>query len=188
MPQNRHSGRILYRINMTGFVWNWPIALFFLLVVPCLTLMAAALRQARFRPNPLILGVWSLWMLWVSLSPVWYRLNAELDGQIISARDIPPTRGPRYATVYTLRSPDGRQSEYVAGATSDSLPRSMPIGTYLKKPKWTIYYERDGTRCDTGVPWFSVVITCFAIGCLVWSVRTKLSRQSQPASNSSQLS
>jgi len=187
MPQNRHSCRILCRIDMTGFVWNWPVALFFVLFVGCLILMAAALRQAKFRPNSLVLGVWSLWMLWVALSPVWYRLNTELDGQIISARDIPPTRGPRYATQYILRSPDGRQFEYVAGATSDSLPRSMPIGTYLKKPKWTIYYERDGARCDAGAPWFSVVIASFAIGCLVWSLRTKLSEQRQAASHSSQL-
>jgi hypothetical protein len=43
----------------------------------------------------------------------------------------------------------------------------------LKKPKWTIYYERDGRRFDTGVPWFSALLTCFAIGCLVWSLRAR---------------
>lgn len=158
---------------MTGFAWNWPIVFLVSLLVACLWLLGAALRKAKFRPNPIVIAVWSLWILWVALSPVWFRLNTALEGEIISAQGIPPTRGPRYATRYTLRGPDGRSVEYIAGATSDSLPRSMPVGTYLRKSKWTIYYERDGRPFDTGVPWFSVVLTCFAIGCLVWSVRSK---------------
>jgi hypothetical protein len=166
---------------MTGFVWNWPIVFFCLLVVGCLALMAAILRQAKFRTNPVLLAVWSLWGLWVSLSPLWFRLNTELDGQVISAQDIPPTRGPRYATRYILREPDGRDVEYFAGPTSDSLPRSMPVGTFLNKPKWTVYYDMDGKRYDTGLPWFSILIACFFCGCLIWSIRAELAERHAPS-------
>jgi hypothetical protein len=158
---------------MTGFVWNWPIICFGFLLVACVSLMAAAIHKAKLRPNPIVIAVWSLWILWFALSPVWFRLNTALEGEVISAQDIPQTRGSRYATKYTLRGPDGRNFEYIAGATSDSLPRNMSVGTYLRKPKWTIYYEKDGRPFDTGVPWFSFVLTCFAIGCLVWCMRKK---------------
>jgi hypothetical protein len=169
-PDLAPSARILFQIAMTDFVWNWPIVFFCLLLVACLWLMAAVLRKAKFRPNPFIVAIWSLWMLWIGLSPIWFRLNTALDGEVISAHDIPPTRGPRYATKYTLRGPDGRAFEYIAGATSDSLPRSLPVGTHLKKPKWTLYYDMDGRRFDEGGPWFGALIACFASGCLVWSV------------------
>ena len=159
---------------MTNIVWTGPIVFFCLLLVACLWLMATVIRKARFRPNPVVLAVWSLWMLWVALSPVWSRLNTELDGVVISAQDIPPSRGPRYATKYSLRGRDGHTSEYFAGATGDSLPRSMPVGTYLKKPKWTIYYDRNGRRFDSGPPWLSVLEACFGIWCLVWSIWTIL--------------
>ena len=145
--------------------------------------MAAVLLEAKVKPNPVVLSVWSLWMLWVALSPVWFRLNTALEGEVISAQDMPPARGPRYATKYILRGPDGREFEYVAGATSDSLPRSMPVGTYLIKPKWTIYYDSNGTRFDNGVPWFNVLIACFAVGCLVWSVRANVHEERQNGTN-----
>lgn len=171
---------------MTGFVWNWPLVFFGFLLVACMSLMAAAILKAKFRPSPIGIGVWSLWLLWIALSPVWFRLNTSVEGEVISAQDIPPTRGPRYATKYTLRGPDGRDVEYVAGATSGSLPRSIPVGTYLKKPKWTIYYERDGRQFDAGVPWFSLVLTCFAISCLIWSIRTKTANNAERPGRSTQ--
>ncbi len=145
------------RLQVDSTRWNWPIIYFYALFTACLSLAVAVL-----------VAVWSLWMLWVSLSPVWFRLNTELDGVVISAQDVPPTRGPRYATKYILRGPDGHDHEYCAGATSDALPRSMPVGTYLKKPKWTFYYDRDGRRFDSG--WDIPLVACFAIGCLVWSI------------------
>lgn len=159
---------------MTDFVRSWPIAFFCLLAVGCLALMAAVLHQAKFRPKPVVLAVWSLWGLWVSLSPVWFRLNTQLDGQIISAQDIPPTLGPRYTTRYTLRRPDGKEVEYVAGPAGGSLPRSMPVGTLLNKPKWTIYYDVDGKRYEAGAPWFSIIFASISCGCLIWSIRAKI--------------
>ena len=153
---------------------NWPLGLFAVVAGGVLLLGVVVLRKRRFKPNALVLGVWSAWMLWVVFSPLWFRLNTELDGVVVSAQDIPPTRGPRYATKYTLRRPDGRMSDYVAGATSDSLPRSMPIGTYLRKPKWTLYYERDGQRLESGFPWFAALFGCTAFFFLGWSITAKV--------------
>ena len=53
----------------------------------------------------------------------------------------------------------------------------MPVGTYLKKPKWSLYYDRDGKQFDGGVPWFGALIACFASGGLVWSVRATLHKE-----------
>jgi len=152
--------------------WNWPIIGFYALFTACMSLIIAVLRKAKFKPNPILFAVWALWMLWVSLSPIWFRLNTELNGVVVSAQDVPPTRGPRYATKYILRGPDGHEYEYWAGATAGSLPRSMPVGTYLKKPKWTFYYDRDGKRFDAG--WGVPLVPLFAVGCLIWSIRTIL--------------
>jgi hypothetical protein len=188
MPGYGFTNCILIRIVMTtllmaeyvglaqddAVVSDWPVLLFYVLLAACVCLMVAVLRKAKFKANPLVLAVWSLWMLWVFLSPVWFRLDTELDGVVTSAQDIPPTRGPRYATRYTLRGADGKEREYIAGATWDSLPRSMPIGTYLKKPKWTMYYDRDGRRFESGFPLVSIVGACFGCWCLVWSTRKLL--------------
>ena len=169
---------------VTIISWSWSIALFALLAAAILWLSEAGLCEAKLRPHPIALGIWSLWMLWVALSPVWYRLNIELDGVVISAEDIPPTRGPRYATKYILRGADGRSLEYVAGASSDSLPRSMSVGTYLRKSKWTVYYERNGERFDNGFPWFSAGLASFAPSCLVWSVLSKIRERTRNRSTS----
>jgi hypothetical protein len=150
-------------------VWNWPIAIFWVGAGAVLLLMAAALRQEKFKPHPTVLLVWGLWMLWIWSSTTWNRLDIQLDGTVIASQDVPPTRGPRYATEYTLRGPDGRDQYYVAGPTSDSLPRSMPIGTCLKKQRWQLFYERDGQRIDDWGFWSYGLFLCPAIGALYWS-------------------
>jgi hypothetical protein len=77
-------------------------------------------------PNPMALLLFGLWIIWgFGFDTVGRRLEIQFDGVVISSRDIPKTRGPRYATEYTLRGPDGQNHIYVAGPTDASLPRSM---------------------------------------------------------------
>jgi hypothetical protein len=95
---------------------------------------------------------------------------AQLDGVVVSRRDIPSTGAPRYATEYTVRGPDGRESIYTAGATDASLPRSMPVGTSLKKRRWHLDYEKNGQRVDDfGVYFYSLVLGV-GLGFVTWSV------------------
>jgi hypothetical protein len=89
-------------------VWSWPIAIFWVGAGAVLLLMAAAVRQEKVKPHPTLLLVWGLWMLWIWGSTTWNRLDIQLDGAVIASQDVPPARGPRYATEYTLRGPDGR--------------------------------------------------------------------------------
>lgn len=121
--------------------------------------------------NPLVLGIWSLWMIGAfGFYTLGTRLWTQLDGVVVSSRDIPATRGPRYATEYILRGPDGRETAYAAGPTDSSLPRSMPVGTTLKKKRWHLDYEQDGQRVDDFGLTFYLVILATGCGALGWSV------------------
>jgi hypothetical protein len=120
---------------------------------------------------PLALAIWSLWIIGgFGFYTLGTRLWTQLDGVVIASRDIPPTRGPRYATVYTLRGLDGQETQYVAGFTDASLDRSMPVGTRLTKKRWHVDFERDGKMVDYHILSFYVPILSVALGCLGWSL------------------
>lgn len=130
-----------------------------------------ALRPAAGAgPNPIVILLFALWILWAfGFETVGARLQTQVDGVVTSSRDIPATRGPRYATEYTLRGPDGQDHIYVAGPTDASLPRSMPVGTYLKKRRWHLYFERNEQRVDDFPLFFYQVALGIALGCVVLS-------------------
>jgi hypothetical protein len=121
--------------------------------------------------NPAIPLIFGLFILWgFGYETVGTRLKTQLEGVVVSSRDIPSTGAPRYATEYTLRGPDGRESVYVAGATDASLPRSMPVGTSLKKQRWHLNYEKNGQRVDDfGVSFYGMMLG-IAVACLAWSI------------------
>jgi hypothetical protein len=119
---------------------------------------------------PKVLAVWSLWMIGAfGFYTLGTRLWSQLDGIVVASRDIPPTRGPRYATEYTLRGPDGQESQYVAGPSDATLARSMPVGTYLRKKRWHVDYERNGQEVDDFSLPFYLVVLATGFGCLSWS-------------------
>lgn len=121
--------------------------------------------------NPLVIGAWSLLMIWAfGINTLGMRLWIQCDGLVTASRDIPPTRGPRYTTDYLLRGPGGQETRYIAGPTDASLPRSMPIGTSLRKKRWHLYYERNGQRVDDFPLSFYVAMLTLGFGCLGWSV------------------
>jgi hypothetical protein len=134
----------------------------------------AFLQNGNVRPymriRPLALALWAVWMIYAfGFSTLGVRLWTQLNGTITSSRDTPPIRGPRYSTEYILIGPDGKESSYIAGPTDSSLPRSMPVGTTLRKQRWQIGYERDGRWVsDFGLPFYLGALA-IAFGCLVWS-------------------
>ena len=129
--------------------------------------------------NPIVLLLVALWIFWgFGLETVGIRLKTQIDGVVVSSRDVPPSRGPRYATEYILRGEDGRDYSYVAGPTDASLPRSMPVGTRLKKIRWRLDYERDGQLVDDlSVGFFSAVLGT-GLACLISSIVLWQKRQS----------
>jgi hypothetical protein len=121
--------------------------------------------------DPFVLLLSGLGILWgFGFDTVGRRLEIQVDGVVTSSLDIPATRGPRYATEYTLRGPGGQNHIYVAGPTDASLPRSMPVGTYLKKPRWHLDYWRNKQRVDDFPIFFYQAVLGIALGCVVGSV------------------
>ena len=85
-------------------------------------------------PLPIILIVSALWIFWgFGYQTVWQRFTTQLNGVVVSSRDIPSTGAPRYATEYVVHGEDGHDQTYLAGATDGSLERSLPIGTSIQK-------------------------------------------------------
>jgi hypothetical protein len=126
--------------------------------------------NTNFAPNPVPLLIFGLWVLWgFGLNTLGVRLRTEVDGVVISSRDIPETRGPQYSTEYILREPGGQERVYIAGPTDASLPRNLPVGTYLKKHRWRVTYERDGSPIDDFPLFFYEAMCGAALGCLLWT-------------------
>jgi hypothetical protein len=123
-----------------------------------------------FAPNPLVPLVFALWILWgFGLETVARRLEIQLDGVVVSSRDVPSKGAPRYVTEYQLRGNDGQDDSYVAGPTDASLPRSLPTGTHLTKRLWHLDYQKDGVIVnDFPVSFYSITLS-IAFACLFWS-------------------
>ena len=120
--------------------------------------------------TPVMLVTFGGVFLWIALGTVGSRIRIQLDGVVISSRDVPPSRPPRYATEYVLRGPDGRNTNYIAGASDADLPRSMPVGTYIRKQRWQLFYERNGRRVDDfSIPFYASILG-IAFGFFVWSL------------------
>jgi hypothetical protein len=134
---------------------------------------SGVMQSSKTNFNPAVLILWSLWMLWAfGYHTLWLRLMTECEGIVISSQDIPPTRGPRYATQYTLAGPDGQSHTYIAGPTDASLPRSMPVGTRVKKKRWRLSFQRNGQQVNDFNVIFYTLILMVATACLFWGIRS----------------
>jgi hypothetical protein len=123
------------------------------------------------RMNPfafLLLGFWSLWGF--GFQSLGTRLTAEVEGVVIASRDVPSTGAPRYGTEYTIRGPNGRDRSYSAGPTYGFLPRSMPVGTQIRKQRWHLDYERDGRTVNDFPIGFTSIVLGIALACVVWGI------------------
>jgi hypothetical protein len=124
-------------------------------------------------PLPILLILSGLWVLWAfGWQTVFSRLWLELDGTVVASVDVPAKGAPRYGTYYTVRSADGHDTQYVAGATDASLDRSLPVGTKLRKRRWELGYSIDG-RWASFPTYFYLPLLCAAVvaltaGILKW--------------------
>jgi hypothetical protein len=130
-----------------------------------------------------MLVVIALWILWgFGYQTLFTRLMADVDGTVISTQDIPyPLAPARHGTEYVFKNPEGRTVTYIAGPTDASLPRSMPVGTYIKKRRGHYSYERDGQHVDDFGIIFYLACLAIAISCLVWAGRLNRKQLTQHA-------
>jgi hypothetical protein len=129
-------------------------------------------RPASQKPKPWVLIFFGLFILWgFGWETIGRRLQTDVDGVIVGSQDVPSTGAPRYATRYTVRGPDGNEQVFWAGATDASLPRSMPVGTRIRKRRWHLDYEQNGRHVDF-IPekyFYDLVLAC-GVGMTVWGV------------------
>ena len=123
----------------------------------------------RHRAWALVLfGLFFLWGFgWKTIG---HRLQTNVDGVIVTSRDVPSTGAPRYATEYTVRSANGEEQVFWAGPTDASLPRSLPVGTRIRKLRWHLDYEQDGTLVSFPEKFFYGAISICAMGMVAWGV------------------
>jgi hypothetical protein len=125
-------------------------------------------RRIQERPLILIATLVAVWILWgFGYETVWARLTIEIDGTIAARHEVHASG--RRGTAYVVRTSDGGEREYVAGATDASLSRDMPIGTAIVKRKWHLSYLRDGIPIDD-FPIYAYSGTFgLALVCLLWA-------------------
>jgi hypothetical protein len=109
-------------------------------------------------------------MFWVFGHTALQYLTIQVNGTVISSNDIPEKGAPRYITEYAIRGPSGETTSYIAGPTDGSLPRSMPVGTTLRKQSWQVSYERDGQVIIDFPVSFYVGICIVALALMILSV------------------
>jgi len=110
--------------------------------------------------SPLILLFFSLFIFWgFGYHTAWQFLKIDLDGVVISSKDIPSTAAPRHSTKYGIRASDGLVHDYVSGPNDGSLPTDMPVGTRIKKRRWSLYYERDEKSYSFPYGFYSFILT-----------------------------
>ncbi len=134
--------------------------------------------------KPTALLVVALWIFWgFGYQTVGKRLVSQVDGTVISRRNVAyPVAPARYSTEYIVRGLDGQNHVYVAGPTDASLPRTVPVGTTLKKLRWHWAYEENGQVIDSFGWVFYGVVLAIGTTLLVWSLklRSQQSRLSSP--------
>jgi hypothetical protein len=107
------------------------------------------------------------WIVWgFGYQTVWPRFTIQLEGVVISSRDVPATGAPRYVTDYLIRGQDGQDRTYVAGPTDGSLERSIPVGAHIRKQWGQVGYEVNGMRIGFPVAFYSA--TFGAAACLAF--------------------
>lgn len=101
---------------------------------------------------------------------VFGRYTLAVSGTIIQSHDVPGAQVPRYATEYVLVNAAGVEHAYIAGANDASLPRSMPVGTVIKKEQGTFAYERDGVAVDDFALLFYIIGISLGVAGLLGSL------------------
>jgi hypothetical protein len=118
----------------------------------------------------IILLVTAIWILWAfGFQTMWKFFVTEIDGVIIVSQDHPSKGASRYGTEYLVRSADGKEKRYVAGATDASLERSLPVGTHIHKVWGQFGYEINDRWISFPLAVYSAMMG-IALFCIVWAV------------------
>jgi hypothetical protein len=121
-------------------------------------------------PSTVILLCSAFWILWsFGYQTVWARFNIQVEGVVVSSRDVPSTGARRYATEYIIRDEGGYDRQYVAGATDAALARSLPIGTRIHKDWGQLDYEVNGTHVRFPTYFYSASLGV-ALICFIWAI------------------
>jgi hypothetical protein len=129
-------------------------------------------RKPTKTVNPFAFLGLSLFLLYgFGYETLYQRLSTQVEGVVISSRDVHTPNNPRYITEYTFQTPDGHETDYVAGSSDASLPQSMPVGTTIKKRKWHLDFERDGENVSDFPAALYVFTLGVAVVLLVYSIR-----------------
>lgn len=119
-------------------------------------------------PLPVALIVAGLWVLWgFGYQTVLNRLLIAENGVITASVDAPYKGAPRYASYYTIRSEDGHELSYTAGATDASLERSLPVGTRLRKNRWELGYEINGRQVSFPTGFYGSILVAALVAVVV---------------------
>lgn len=126
--------------------------------------------KQQISPHPFVLLLTALWIFWsFGFRTIGVRLWTEINGTIIESHDLPSTNAPRYVTQYIIREADGQNKTYTAGPTDASLPKSLPLGTEIRKQRWHLSYQKNGqTIIDFPIGCYSGMLG-IAVGCVLWS-------------------
>ena len=134
-------------------------------------LAAHDMRPLARNKSASALIVFGLFILWgFGFETVWPWLSLDVNGVIVASSDIPSKGAPRYATQYTFRAADGTEYSVWAGPTDGSLPRSMPVGTRIRKQRWHLEYERDGSRAEFPYIFYGIILA-IGFGVLLQGLR-----------------
>jgi hypothetical protein len=117
-----------------------------------------ASRKQLIDPKWVLMLCAGFWILWgFGYQTAWPFFQSSVEGTIIS-----------------IRSDDGHEQSYTAGATDASLQRSLPVGTRLLKHRWSFSYEVNDRRVWFPIGVYGVLligaVVAFCIGVFKMSV------------------
>jgi hypothetical protein len=121
-------------------------------------------QQFRLRGAGILLLFATYACFWAFVPAMWELRNTELNGIVVSSQDVPAKGAPQYETYYVVKKSDGSMINYVAGPAITSLPRSMPIGTVIRKIRGETRYQIDGHWVGSGgEPWLLLALSVFPL-------------------------
>jgi len=123
--------------------------------------------------KPTILLLVAFWIFWgFGYQTLLKRLLSQVEGIVISRQVITDPIAPaRYSTEYVVLGPDNQNHNYIAGPTDASLPRTIPVGTKIKKVRWRWSYEENGRQLDDFGWIFYLVVLTMNTACLAWALQ-----------------
>jgi hypothetical protein len=96
--------------------------------------------ESNQAPRWWVLALFAAWAFFIGIHGIADRLLISVDGTIISSNT---TAGIRPVTYYKIRGLGSDEQAYVAGPMDESLPRRMPVGTYIRKSRYEFSYSKD---------------------------------------------